>query len=69
MPGKRMSLMTMPAKFSPMRLSASSALPTPTLVMSSQRQCLLATEQYMGVVFDDQDGKVLGLCIHVDSAR
>jgi len=34
-----------------------------------ERQCLLATEQYVGVVFDDQDGKVLGLCIHVDSAR
>ncbi|MCY1249355.1 hypothetical protein D9M72_628810 [compost metagenome] len=35
MPGKRMSLTTIPAKSSPMRSSASSALPTPSLTMSS----------------------------------
>src|SRR3990167_4538893 len=39
-PGRRISLMTMPGKFSPMRCRASSALPTPTLAMSSRaRAC------------------------------
>ena len=39
-PGKRMSLITMPAKFSPIRFNASSALPTPTLgISSSARAC------------------------------
>lgn len=33
-----------------------------------QREGLLAAEQHMGVVFDDQHGEVLGINIHVDSA-
>src|SRR3990167_1479277 len=39
-PGRRISLMTMPGKFSPMCCRASSALPTPTLAISSRaRAC------------------------------